>query len=241
MLRDASFVVTSGFVVLPLLVAFGFVFADQWAGRRLGEPVSIRRRRMLRLGAAVVAWLMMTWILASSGVLHRFELRPPPFAALVLAIVIIGVAVPCSALGARLVRGVPLWALVGFQVFRFPLEVLMHQASIEGVIPVQMTYSGLNYDVVSGITGGALGGWLARASAPRWVVAAWNVLGFALLVNIVTIALLSTPVFHWFGADRSSVFVTYVPFVWLPAVLVTAALMGHVLVWRWLAQARSKP
>jgi hypothetical protein len=60
--------------------------------------------------------------------------------------------------------------------------------------------------------------------------------GFALLVNIVTVAILSTPGFRWFGDDHLNVFVTYPPFVWLPAVLVTAALMGHILVWRRLSR-----
>jgi hypothetical protein len=32
-----------------------------------------------------------------------------------------------------------------------------------------------------------------------------------------------------------NVFVTYPPFVWLPGILVTAALIGHILVWRWLS------
>ena len=61
-------------------------------------------------------------------------------------------------------------------------------------------------------------------------------LGFVLLVNIVGIAIVSTPVFGWFGNDRLNTFVTFPPFVWLPAILVTAALMGHILVWRRLSE-----
>ena len=72
---------------------------------------------------------------------------------------------------------------------------------------------------------------------PRWIVGAWNLLGFVLLINVVTIAIVSTPVFRWFGNDRLNVFVTYPPFVWLPAILVVAALAGHILVWRRLAAA----
>jgi len=108
----------------------------------------------------------------------------------------------------------------------------MQRAYVEGVMPVQMSYSGQNYDIVTGITAGALAAWLIRRQAPRWMVAAWNALGFILLVNIVTIAIVSTPVFGWFGNQRLNIFVTYPPFVWLPSVLVTAALTGHVLVWR---------
>jgi hypothetical protein len=232
---DASGLVTAGFVVLPLLVAAGFVLACEWAAQRRGEPAGMRRRRTARVATAVLAWLAVTWLVAASGVLRRFDATPPPFAGLVLAILVVGIAVPCSPLGTLLVRGLPLWALVGFQVFRFPLELVMHRAYVEGVMPVQMSYSGFNYDIVTGITAGVLGAWLSRRRAPRWIVIAWNLLGFALLVNVVTIAIVSTPVFRWFGDDRLNVFVTYPPFVWLPAILVPAALMGHILVWRRLS------
>ena len=117
----------------------------------------------------------------------------------------------------------------------------MHRAYLEGVMPVQMSYSGQNGDVVTGITAGALGLWLARRHAPRWVVAAWNVLGLALLVNVVTVAIMSTPLFEWFGKDRVPLFVTYPPFVWLPAILVMAALMSHILVWRRLSLEHETP
>jgi hypothetical protein len=234
-MRQASGLVTGAFVVLPLLVAAAFVLAAEWAGRRLGEDAAVRRRRAVGLGTAALAWLLVTAALAASGVLRRFDATPPPFALLALAVVIVGIAVPCSPVGTRLVRGVPLWALVGFQVFRLPLELVMQRAYVEGVMPVQMSYTGQNYDIVTGITAGVLGLWLARGRVPRWVVVGWNVLGFALLVNIVVVAVVSTPLFRWFGDERVNIFVTYPPFVWLPAVLVTAALAGHVLVWRWLA------
>ena len=233
---NASAVVTGGFVLLPLLVSVGFLLACEWAGRRLGEAAGARRRRATRLGAAVFAWLLITAVIAAAGVLRRFDATPPPFAGLVLAVVILGVAVPLSPLGTVLVRGLPLWFLVGFQVFRFPLELLMHRAYVEGVMPIQMSYSGRNYDIVTGITAGVLGLWLVRRPVQRWVVMFWNILGFVLLANIVTIAIVSTPMFGWFGREHLNTFVTYPPFVWLPAILVTAALMGHILVWRWLSE-----
>jgi hypothetical protein len=235
MFLAASALVTGGFVVLPLLVAAGFVGACEWAGRRVGDSATVRRHRAMRVAGAVVAWLLVTALLAASGVLRRFDATPPPFAILPLAIAVIGIAVPCSSLGTLLARGVPLWALVGFQVFRLPLELVMHRAYVEGVMPVQMSYAGLNYDIVSGITAGALGLWLLRRNGPRWILAAWNALAFVLLVNIVTIAVLSTPLFGWFGDERLNVFITYPPFVWLPAILVTAALMGHILLSRRLS------
>src|SRR5262245_40941000 len=183
MLLKASVVVAGGFVILPVLVAGGFIGACEWAGRRVGDGATVRRLRAVRVGAAVLAWLTVTALAASTGMFRRFDVTPPPFAILALTAIVLGIAVPCSPVGTLLVRVLLLWALVGFQVFRFPLELVMHRAYIEGVMPVQMSYSGQNYDVVTGITAGVLGLWLGRRDVPRWVVAAWNALGFILLVN----------------------------------------------------------
>src|SRR5262249_39590043 len=129
----ASLFVTGGFAILPLIVAALFVGGVAWAGRRLGEPADARRRHTAIAAAGTAVWLLLTLLAAASGVLRRFDALPPPFAGLVLAVIVLGVGVPCSRLGTRLVRGLPLWALVGYQVFRFPLELLMHRAYTEGV------------------------------------------------------------------------------------------------------------
>ncbi len=235
MTAQASTLVVAGFILLPLAIAALFVFACEWAARRVGQTAEQRRGFVMRAAAGVSAWLLLTAVIANTGLLRRFDILPPPFAIMVLALFAIAIWLSFSGVGLRLMRGLPLWALIGFQVFRLPLELLMHQAYVEGVMPVQMSYSGYNLDIISGITAGALGLWLFFGRAPGWVVVLWNLLGSALLVTIITIAILSTPVFRYFGDDRVNVFVTYFPFVWLPAVLVTAALLGHLLLWRRLA------
>lgn len=62
---------------------------------------------------------------------------------------------------------------------------------------------------------------------------AWNTLGLVLLANIVTVALLSAPTpLRVFMNEPANVWITHAPWVWLPAVMVFAALAGHVLVYR---------
>jgi hypothetical protein len=113
--------------------------------------------------------------------------------------------------------------------------------SERGVMPVQMSYEGLNYDIVTGTTA-IIVAILARAGwSGRTLVAAWNLLGLALLFDIVTVALVSTPRFAYFGNDRLNEWVADPPYVWLPAVLVLAALAGHLVVFRALGVQRSQP
>jgi hypothetical protein len=158
--------------------------------------------------------------------------------ALPVVVLSLGIGLAFSAFGTRLVRGLPLWALVASQAFRLPLEVLMHQAALEGVMPVQMSYSGWNFDVVSGLTAVPVAWMLARRHAGRRLAASWNALSAMLLAVILTVAVLSTPVFAAFGPDRMNTFVAHPPFVWLPTVMVVFAMLGHILVARKLGSER---
>ena len=231
----ASAVVTWGFVALPLLVGASLVVGSHLAGAH-GEDAAARRRWSVRVALAAAIWLALTWVVAASGILWRFDMRPPPFAVMVATVVAVGIGLAFSSLGTRLVRGLPLSALVGVQVFRFPLELVMHQAYAEGVMPVQMSYSGRNFDILTGISAGILGAALTRWRVPRWVVAAWNVAGLLLLVNVVSVAAVSTPTFAWFGREHLNTFIADTPYVWLPTILVLAAWAGHLLVFRKLRE-----
>jgi hypothetical protein len=144
-----------------------------------------------------------------------------------------------SPLGTQLAAHLPLWLLVAVQGFRLPLELAMHGMYERGVMPVQMSYSGRNFDIVTGATALVVAAivWFGRGG--RALVAAWNILGLALLVNVVTVAILGTPRFQYFGPDHLNVWVMRPPFVWLPAVMVLAALAGHLLVFRALVLQRS--
>jgi hypothetical protein len=226
------------FVVIPVLLVAALVWGVATAPTRLGEP----RGAAWRAGAitllAAAAWMSATWAAAARGVLLDFAATPPPFAVLVLAILLLATGIAFSGYGGRLAAGVPLWMLVGVQAFRLPLELAMHALYERGIMPVQMSYSGLNFDIVTGLTAIAVAAAVrAGVGGPR-LVAAWNVLGLALLVNIVTVAILSTPRFRYFGPDALNVFVMSPPFVWLPAVMVLAALAGHLLIFRALRANR---
>jgi hypothetical protein len=126
----------------------------------------------------------------------------------------------------------------GFHAFRVPLELVMHEAAASGTMPPQMTYTGLNFDIVTGSTAILVALLAAYGAAPRWLIAAWNLLGSLLLLNIMAIAVASLPMFRAFGDDAAHVnsWVAYFPFVWLPASLVASALFGHAVLWRKLVR-----
>ena len=229
---DASRFLTGSFMAMAIALAALLVIGVRVAGRRLGEPPATRRRWTTFTVIGAVAWLGATWAVAETGHLSRLDLSPPPFAALPVAIVALASLMAFTRFGTRLVDGLPLAALIGVQAFRLPLELLMHQAAREGVMPYQMSFSGWNFDIVTGLTALPVAWAIRRGLGGRNLAIAWNALGALLLLNFVTIAIVSTPVVGMFGPDLLNTWVMFPPFVWLPTVMVLMAVTGHLLVAR---------
>jgi hypothetical protein len=231
MVKASPFLI-GAFAALAVLVAVAYPVLSLRAASRGGDPSA--RRAALRTVAAVALWLALTGALAAAGRLS-FSTRPPTIMLVIVLALVLTARWALSAAGARLAAAVPVALLVAVQGFRLPLELLMHRAYTEGLMPVQMSFSGRNFDIVTGTSALLLAVALARGAASRRLVWLWNWMGLALLLNVVTIALLSAPTpLRVFMNEPANVWITRAPFIWLPAVLVPCALAGHLLVLRWL-------
>lgn len=232
---NASLLVTLGIPTLGLIT----IALVAWALHRLADDGG-RAARLFAIGAG--AWLAFSGVLAATGFFARFDSVPPRFVLLMLPTLLGPIWLARTSLGELLADRAPLAWVVGFHAFRLPLELVMHEAAAEGTMPPQMTFTGNNFDIVTGATAIIVALLAARGHAPRWLIAAWNALGTLLLINIVIVAVASLPLFRAFGSDPAHVntWVAYFPFVWLPAALVASAVFGHAVIWRKLArEARS--
>ncbi len=92
-------------------------------------------------------------------------------------------------------------------------ELMIHRAVDEGVAPPLFTWTELYYDIFIGITALLLAPF--AATGPKPLLWAWNLMGLALLENVVTVAILSVP-----GPLQvlppQNTWVADLSFVWLP-------------------------
>jgi len=203
--------------------------------RTRAQGVSLAANSVALLALAV-AYLIVPGALALSGVLNQYTPLPRPMLVIV-PLTTMTLVVAFSRFGAHLASALPLSVLVGFQVFRVPLELILHRLADEALIPYLMTYSGWNFDIVTGLSAGVLGVVLWHRAVPRPALLAWNVAGLLLLLTIVTIAALAAPgPLQTFTDGPPNMLLSNFPYVWLPTVLVQLALMGHILMFRRLGQ-----
>jgi hypothetical protein len=220
----ASLLVEVGIAGLALVVCACIALGV----RRFADP-----RYAPRVALGLLAWLALSGALSYGGFFAATSAFPPRFLWLMAPTFALPLWLASSRAGAQLASA-PIALLVGFHVFRLPLELVMHVAADEGVMPVQMTFTGRNFDIVSGASALLVAVLAALGRAPRWLLLAWNALATLLLVNIIVVAVASLPFLRLFGDEPSRVntWVAHFPFVWLPAGLVSAAVLGHSLLWR---------
>ena len=106
----------------------------------------------------------------------------------------------------------------------------------------ELSYSGYNLDIVTGAGAALLAALMAAGvRVPRAAVWIWNLWGIWCLIVITAVAIAGSPMVRAFGDDPRHVntWVLFFPYVWLPAVLVTLAVAGHVVVTRALRRGRA--
>lgn len=217
-----STMLEAGFLLLSLAVLGGVV----WTCFTFGT-----RRLAIRAALGSALWAALTLGLATTGVLADFSL--PPRLPLLFVPGLMLTFWFARVAGRSGVLGAPQVVLVGLQTFRFLVELLIHRAVLEGVAPPQMTWpwlgsAGLNPDILTALTAplvvvGIKRGWVGRRG-----LLAWNALGLTCLTTVVSVAVLSMPTpFQQLTPDN--VWVGYAPYIWLPSLMVTAALWLHLL------------
>lgn len=169
----------------------------------------------------------------ASGKLSEFDRLPPPMAGFFLLILATAFGIAFSKFGSVLIKHTPMSLLIGFQGFRVLAEAVIYAGVREGIAPVQMSFEGCNFDIVTGVTAPIVMALLWQRDR-RALAYAWNLFGVAALVVIAFIAFTSMPLpIRIF--DALNLWVTRAPHVMLPGVLVLFAILGHILAFRKLA------
>jgi hypothetical protein len=178
-----------------------------------------------------IAWLLLQGVVASTGFYTITDTIPPRFMLLVLPPLAFICLLLLTKKGKRFIDSLDIKALTLIHIVRIPVEFVLLLLFLQKAIPQIMTFDGKNFDIFSGITALFIYyfGFVRKTLNKNFIIA-WNFICLALLVNIVSIAILSAPfTFQKIAFDQPNVAVFYFPFVWLPAFIVPVVLLSHLV------------
>lgn len=221
--------VQAGYIILSIVCLAFVLFGVRKTFSRIGTPAAVANKRTLTIALALLGWLVLVSVVSLTGFLSDFSSMPPRLM-LFLPIPLIAVIwLTFSSRTRTFIAAIPPSWLLYLQVFRVPVEVFLWMQFLDELTPVQMTFEGRNWDVLTGLTAPIVAYiCFGQGRNLRGLAIVWNLLGLALLINIVAIALLSAPVpFRTFLNEPANTLVTVFPVSFLPLVLVPLAFMLH--------------
>lgn len=114
---------------------------------------------------------------------------------------------------------------------RIPVEIGLLGLFTQGLLPKYMTFEGSNFDIITGLTAPLVlyFGIIKKKWSPQ-VLIIWNILGLALLFNVVGYGILSAPTpFQQFSFDQPNIAILR-PYVnLLPSLIVPSVFLSHVI------------
>lgn len=219
---------TSFYFIFFSLVAIVFLVFCLFI--KYGEKQNPKSSFTKKTGLLLLGWLIATHFLAQAQFFTKWDAMPPRLI-LAIAIPILGIIYLYNNRSfLSILKNIPLHWLIYFQSFRLVLELFLHGLYGAQIIPIQMTFEGLNFDILMGASALLMGFLVQKNKIGKPWVLAWNAAGIIFVTTIVVISSLSTPSpIRLFFNEPSNTFIGSSPFVWLPGFLVPMAYLIHFL------------
>lgn len=222
------------YIIISFVLITAYVFAALLAMEKRGLKNSGFQNinRKITISATLLfVYLITQSLLSEAGIFADFSTLPPKILILPVSWLLFTVFVMLNGKTRSIIAGIPPQWLMYFQVYRIAVEWVLWRLFVEGIIPVQMTFEGFNFDILAGILL-PLAGWLVfekKVLSIRWAIIA-NLIGLGLVLTIFYIAVRSAP--GPIGADWEdpvrNTMIAYWPMIWLPGLVAPAAIMIHV-------------
>jgi hypothetical protein len=175
-------------------------------------------------------WILLQAVLGTGGFYQATEAMPPRLFVFGVLPAILLVALYFLFFRTQFIEQMPLRHLTLLHLVRIPVEVVLFWLYMEGLVPRIMTFAGWNFDILSGMLAivvyfGAFG----PGPTKRWMLVVYNIVGLLLLINIVSIAIMSLPTpLQRLAFDHPNRAVLLFPYVWLPTIIVPIVLFSHL-------------
>ncbi len=216
-----------GFILLTVIF-FGLFFRLLKSAIEQAPWTTERKKKITyRILLVLFIWAGMVSAASLSGFTRNFNNFPFNVMPLLLIPLTTTLLLLFSGGVKTVLRYLSLKELTRLQFFRVFVEILLWLLFIQSLLPEQMTFEGRNWDILTGLT--ALLAARFFLNSKGWMIA-WNIMGLGLLINIVSVALLSMPTpFRYFENEPANTIVTYFPFILLPTFLVPLAYILHFM------------
>lgn len=189
---------------------------------------------------SILLLMLVQALIGLTGFFQDFSAVPPRFPVLIGPGLLITLILFLTKKGKAFIDSLDIRYLTILHTIRVPVEIGLYFLFVSKMIPELMTFEGYNFDILSGLSAPLIY-YLVFVSGKgnKTLLLIWNFICLGLLINIVTIAILSAPLpFQKLAFDQPNIGVVYFPYLWLPGIIVPLALFSQLAAIRQLVSKK---
>jgi hypothetical protein len=190
-----------------------------------------RRKKLFITSFVMAIWLGIQYLLSENGFYSNLNLAPRIPLFMVLPLFLFTLILFKKNKKKPFIQAIPIYIPIAYQSFRAVIEGLFYYTFLQGILPVQVTFEGVNYDVLWGISAVLMGMYAFRKNASKKLLIIWNYIG----IGVVAFAAFTFITSFYFpsiwGSEnlRISKEFNQFPFLLLPSFFMPSAIFVHVL------------
>jgi hypothetical protein len=181
-------------------------------------------------------WMCLQSVVALSGFYLVTTASPPHFFLVIGPPLLFVIGLFLTASGRRFLDRMDLKWCVLLHTIRILVELNLYWLFLYKQVPALMTFEAGNLDILVGISAPIIWWAYSEGHIAKRGLLVWNSISLLSVLNAFGRAMLSAPFrFQRFAFDQPTVAILSFPFVLLPAFIVPAAILCHLVVFRKLA------
>ena len=219
------------YLSLTLLMTVLLLLTLFKAINRSTEDLNLRKSAKTKLLVGFLIWHLYTYLIATSGILQSFEF-PPRFALFLIVPLFLFTGIFLyNQRSKRWIQEISITWLTSIQSFRILVETIFVLSVAQGVLHVEATIEGYNYDMVFAVTAFIIGLGLVFKKISLKVVLWWNYTGLLILFSVifVFVSTIYFPGLYGYENTPAPLDLTKYPYVLVAGFLMPMAVFIHVL------------
>lgn len=220
-----EFLYVSIFVILVAVIYIGLRKALKTSGFKNLKKVSY----LYFLG--LFLWLIYLFLISYNGFIYDKSLPPRFLIFVFIPLIIFMFIFFYSSRNSKIYEFIPKSWSIYYQSFRVVMELIILMTFYAGIIPIQATFEGYNFELIFAITSPILGYLIfVKQSIPIKYAILWNIVGITFLIIVVSIMVSSYFIPEIWGTQKELIDISFtkLPLLLLPAFMVPSAIFVHI-------------
>ena len=225
-MTEITYVLTT--IIMSVVIIVGFYISRTKHLNNRKKSLS----QTAKIAFCIVSVLFYLFILSSNMVLVDYGMPPRFPIFLVIPIFTFFIFFFIKNRQNEYIQSIPIHWTIFYQSFRIIAEILLFSTFIKGIIPIEATFEGFNYDIAIGISALLLG-FLVYRTGDKYItfLRLWNILGIVMILIVAMI--IATNIYQpqiW-GYEHPSVQKEFVqlPYLLIPGFLAPSAIFVHLI------------